>query len=150
MQTMIREAEKGDLAEILSLYSQPDMDDGEELSFPEAEAIFERMHRYPDYRVFVAVCDGKIVGTFALAILDNLAHRGARSGLMEDVVVKAEWQGRGIGKQMVRFALDRCRERGCYKLALSSNLKREKAHRFYESLGFQKHGYSFQITLEQE
>jgi len=36
---------------------------------------------------------------------------------------------------------------GCYKLMLSSNLRREAAHRFYASLGFEKHGYSFQIDL---
>ena len=46
---------------------------------------------------------------------------------------------------MMRFALDRCRAKGCYKLALSSNAKRERAHAFYESLGFERHGYSFRV-----
>jgi len=36
-----------------------------------------------------------------------------------------------------------CRSAGCYKLALSSNLKRAGAHRFYDSLGFERHGFSF-------
>ena len=54
-----------------------------------------------------------------------------------------EWQARGVGKAMMRFARARCRKAGCYKLALSSNLKRAAAHRFYESLGFEKHGFSF-------
>jgi len=44
-------------------------------------------------------------------------------------------------------AMDLARHAGCYKLALSSNQKRHRAHAFYESLGFQKHGYSFQIQL---
>jgi hypothetical protein len=47
---------------------------------------------------------------------------------------------------MMRFALDRCCEAGCYKMALSSNLRRPAAHRFYESLGFARHGYSFSIA----
>ena len=34
---------------------------------------------------------------------------------------------------------------GCYKLALSSNRRRERAHAFYESLGFERHGVSFVI-----
>jgi GNAT superfamily N-acetyltransferase len=46
---------------------------------------------------------------------------------------------------MMRRAMDECRQAGCYKLALSSNLKREAAHRFYEGLGFEKHGYSFWV-----
>jgi len=46
---------------------------------------------------------------------------------------------------MMRHALRLCDEKGCYKVALSSNLKRERAHAFYESLGFAKHGYSFRL-----
>ena len=106
------------------------------------------MHTYPDYRMYVALLDGSIVGTFALLIMDNLAHLGAPSGVVEDVVVRSDRQGLGIGKQMMRFAMARCRERGCYKLALSSNLKREAAHRFYEDLGFKRHGYSYVVDLD--
>jgi GNAT superfamily N-acetyltransferase len=49
---------------------------------------------------------------------------------------------------MMRFALDRCREKRCYKLVLSSNAKRERAHAFYEKLGFVRHGYSFRVDLD--
>jgi GNAT superfamily N-acetyltransferase len=45
------------------------------------------------------------------------------------------------------YAMDICRAKGCYKLVLSSNQKREDAHRFYEKLGFTKHGYSFLIEF---
>jgi hypothetical protein len=37
-------------------------------------------------------------------------------------------------------ACEECRLAGCYKLTLSSGLPREGAHRFYESLGFERHG----------
>ena len=30
---------------------------------------------------------------------------------------------------------------------LSSNAKRERAHAFYESLGFERHGFSFRVNL---
>ena len=143
-----REAEEADLPAVLSLYAQPDMDGETELTEAEALVIFRRMKTYPDYAVYVAVLGGEIVGTYALAVLDNLAHRGARSGLIKDVVVSDKLQGQGIGRQMMRDALNRCRETGCYKAALSSNLKRECAHRFYESLGFEKHGYSFYTDLK--
>jgi len=55
----------------------------------------------------------------------------------------------GIGKEMMKFALKICKEKGCYKVSLSSNLKREKAHRFYEGIGFEKHGYSFSMGLKE-
>ena len=64
---------------------------------------------------------------------------------VEDVAVLPDRQGQGIGKAMMAFALERCREAGCYKMALSSNLKRGPAHAFYDALGFERHGYSFVI-----
>lgn len=147
MQVFIREAEKTDLPYILDIYNQPDMDDGEVLSLEEAQTILDKISTYPHYKLFVAVQNNEIIGTFALAIMDNLAHRGAKSGLIEDVVVKSEYQGNGVGKQMMSFAVEYCKNNKCYKVALSSNLKREKAHQFYESLGFVKHGYSFLLEL---
>ena len=65
---------------------------------------------------------------------------------MEAVVVTSKYRGIGIGKKMMGFARDRCRVLGCYKLVLSTNLRRDKAHRFYESLGFERHGYSYLIN----
>jgi GNAT superfamily N-acetyltransferase len=47
---------------------------------------------------------------------------------------------------MMEHALAECRIRGCYKTSLSANLKREPAHAFYESLGFERHGYSFRVV----
>jgi len=141
-----REACKADLPDILRLLAQPDMDGGEVMPLDEAERVFERIGRYPDYRMIVAVRDGRIVGSFALLIMDNLGHQGAPSGVIEDVVVDPQCQGQGIGRAMMRHALALCGEKGCYKAALSSNLKRERAHAFYESLGFERHGYSFRIT----
>lgn len=35
---------------------------------------------------------------------------------------------------------------GCYKVVFSSNLKREGAHAFDESLNFEHHGYSFRTS----
>jgi hypothetical protein len=48
---------------------------------------------------------------------------------------------------MMKYALRICGEKGCYKAALSSNLKRERAHAFYESLDFERHGYSYRIGI---
>ncbi len=145
----IRPAVKGDLPAVLRLYAQPDLDDGAMLPIAEAERVFDRMARYPDYTLYVAELDGRIVGTFALLIMDNLAHMGATSAVVEDVVVDATHRGHGIGSAMMTHAVVVCRSKGCYKMALSSNLKREKAHAFYDSLGFERHGYSFRINPQE-
>jgi GNAT superfamily N-acetyltransferase len=145
---VIRLANEDDLPAVLALYAQPGFDDGRVLSIEEARKLFSHFAAYPDYTLYVAEMAGLVVGTFALLIMDNLAHRGSPSGVVEDVAVASAFQSRGIGRAMMAFAMARCRERGCYKLALSSNLKREGAHRFYESLGFQQHGVSFVVDLD--
>jgi ribosomal protein S18 acetylase RimI-like enzyme len=146
MPIIVREASRADLPDILRLLAQPAMDDDHVLSLAEAERLFDRMADYPDYRIHVAIRGEGIVGSFALLIMDKLGHQGAPSGVIEDVVVDPRCQGQGIGKAMMREALRLCGEKGCDKVALSSNLKRERAHAFYESLGFERHGYSFKIT----
>lgn len=113
------------------------------VSRPDAERRFAEILTRPDHAIYMAETGGAVVGTYALAFLPGLTHGARDSGVVEDVVVAPEQRGRGIGQWMMRDALDRCRERGCYKLVLSSHLQREKAHRFYEGLGFSKHGFSF-------
>jgi GNAT superfamily N-acetyltransferase len=146
----MREATQADLAAVLSLYAQPGLDDGQALALEDARAIFSRFARYPDYRLFVASMQRKVVGTYALLIMDNLAHRGARSAVVEDVAVAQASHGQGIGRAMMRHAMQCARLARCYKLTLSSNFKRTSAHAFYESLGFTRHGYSFLIELQDE
>jgi len=145
MTLQIRQATQKDISAVLDLYAQPGLDDGQVLSEEAAQEVFAQFSRYPNYRLFVAVDGATVVGTYALLVMHNLAHRGTPSAIAEDVVVAAERQGQGIGRHMMAHAVAEARAAGCYKLALSSNRKRTQAHAFYESLGFAQHGLSFVI-----
>lgn len=83
----IREAADADLPEILNLHAQLDLQPSQGLFLEEAQKIWDRIKSYPDYRIYVATCDGHIIGTFALLVMDNLAHQGVPSAILEDVVV---------------------------------------------------------------
>jgi len=146
----IRTAEEADLPKILAVYSSAGLERRGSLELEEAQALFRRMISYPFYKVYVAESEGQVLGSFELLIMDNLANGGLPSGLVEDVAVAREAQGRGIGKAMMLFAMEECRREGCYKLALSSNQIRVEAHGFYEALGFTRHGFSFRVELEGE
>jgi GNAT superfamily N-acetyltransferase len=141
----VREATEADLPAILNVYAQPELDDSRVLSLEEARAQWRRIHAHPDYKLYVAVRDGAVIGTFALLIMPNISHLGASAGIVDQVGVLREHQGQGVGKLMMEHARQICRRAGCYKMMLSSNLKRQQAHAFYESLGFEKHGFSFKI-----
>jgi len=158
MNLMVREATEDDLPAVLALYAQPAMDNGKVLTLPEAKALWAQFRQYPSYRLWVA-CEaapdaspdaqsgGQVVGSYALLVMHNLAHQGTPSAIVEDVVVHAERHSQGIGQFMMQHAQQQARLAGCYKLVLSSNQKRERAHAFYESLGFQRHGFSFVIGI---
>lgn len=143
----LREATADDLPQVLALYAQPGLDDGQVLDLPRAREIHAQFARYPNYRLFVA-CDaaGSVLGSYALLVMHNLAHMGTPSAIAEDVVVDQNHRSQGIGHQMMAHALGQAREAGCYKLALSSNQQRNRAHAFYDALGFQRHGISFVTT----
>jgi GNAT superfamily N-acetyltransferase len=149
MEYVIREAVASDLPAILSLYGQPDIDNGKVLDLETAETIFRKISSYPYYRLFVAYSEEHVVGAYSLTILDNLSHMGAPSALVESVVVLSDYRGKGVGKTMMNHAMTLCRKARCHKLALSSNLVREPAHRFYENLGFTQHGISFVVELKE-
>ena len=144
---LVRPAAESDLEKILDLYAQTEFDAGRVLPLAAAKRLFERFADYPDYTLYVAERDGEVVGSFALLVMHNLGHLGTPSAIVEDVVVAPTFQERGIGKAMMQYALEVCRDKGCYKLMLSSNARREQAHAFYEGLGFERHGYSFRVEL---
>lgn len=144
---IMRVALQSDLPDILELYAQLGQDDGSILDLSEATRIFNIMKTYPDYRVYLAVLDEKAVGTFTLLIMDNIAHKGAKSAVLEDVVVSETMRGKGVGTLMMDYAGKLAKQKGCYKLAFSSNKNRTDAHRFYEKLGFERHGISFLMGL---
>ena len=146
----IRVADVADLPAVLRLYQQPDLDNGQALSLEAAIQLFEKIQQYPSYRLLVAELSEQIVGTLMLLVMDNLLHRGTPTAIVEAVAVDPQCQGQGIGRQMMQWAMTEALRTGCYKLVLSSNQHRDRAHAFYESLGFTRHGYSFCVALDDD
>jgi len=140
----IREATEADLAAILQIYRDAGLET-EGFTLAEAQTQFRRLQQHPSYRVFVAETGDSVAGVYSLIILDGLAKRGMPAGVVESVGVLPSHQGSGVGRTMMEHAREQCRAAGCYKMTLSSNLKREGAHAFYDALGFERHGYSFLI-----
>ena len=142
-QVEIRDAAEDDLPAVLRILAESGIDGGQSFTLEEARAHFARIRRQPGFRLLVAIVDGEIAGTYVLQIMEKLGKRGTPAGVVEDVAVLPARHGQGIGRAMMEHARAACRAAGCYKLALSSNLRREDAHRFYDSLGFERHGFSF-------
>lgn len=145
---LFRAATEKDIPEILELYREAGIESDKPFLIEEAKEHFKRFARYPNYRVIVAELAGVVVGTYELLVMDNLAKHGRRSAIVEDVAVSPHHQGKGIGQAMMEHAIQESRKADCYKLVLSSGLQRTRAHDFYDSVGFERHGFSFRVALD--
>ncbi|MDX2214340.1 MAG: GNAT family N-acetyltransferase [Oculatellaceae cyanobacterium bins.114] len=150
MNLVYRIATSTDLPLLNFLYAA--MDDKPLLPEPQIAEIFAAIARVPDYSIYLAhLADQpnlEPVGTFSLLLTPTMMHRGFhKSAILDSVTVHPDYRSQGIGKAMMQKALQLSQEAGCYKVTLSSNVKRDRAHAFYESLGFKQHGWSFSCLL---
>jgi GNAT superfamily N-acetyltransferase len=148
---VIREAGAGDLEPIVRLHEEDSLGSHGDAWLPETEgayrAAFEAIARSPDNQLFVAVDDGRVVGTFQLTFIPNLTGRGALRVKVESVKVAAARRSQGIGAAMMAHAEMVARGRSARLLKLTSNGKRTDAHRFYERIGYQQSHKGFKKAL---
>lgn len=103
---------------------------------PAYALAFAEIDADPHQLLAVAVRGGDVVGTLQLTVIPGLSRRGTRRALIEAVRVRADQRGQGTGRQLVQWAVDTARTRGCGMVQLTTDRSRADAHRFYESLGF--------------
>ncbi len=99
---------------------------------------FEKVERDGGVALVVAEDgEGRVVGCLQLCILPGLSSQGASRALIEDVRVAADCRSRGIGEQLVQWAVAEARARRCKLVELLTHQTRVDAQRFYARLGFQ-------------
>jgi GNAT superfamily N-acetyltransferase len=110
-------------------------------------AAFEAIDADPRNELIVADDDGEVVGTFQLTFTPSLSRGGRERMTIEAVRVRSDRRGRGVGRWMMEWALDRGRERGCGIAQLTTDKRRSDAHRFYESIGFRATHEGMKMSL---
>ena len=106
---------------------------------------FERLDADPNIQLVVAQdgegaqqgTRGAVIGCLQLCILPGLSSQGASRGIIEDVRVATHCRSRGIGEQLVQWALAEARAKDCKLVELFTHNSRVDAQRFYKRLGFQ-------------
>ena len=141
LRVKIRAARSSDVAAIVAMLADDALGRSRErIEDPLPPAYlqaFERVSRDPNIQLVVAEGEGgEVVGCLQLCILPGLSSQGASRGLIEDVRVAAHCRSRGIGEQMVQWAVSEARAKGCILVELLTHSSRVDAQRFYERLGF--------------
>ena len=100
-----------------------------------AKEILKKIKLNPNHIIHVAIDDKKIVGSTTLLIEQKFIHDGGLVGHIEDVVVRKEYEGKGIGIKLVMSMLERAKEKNCYKTILDC---KDDVKQFYERIGFKR------------
>jgi GNAT superfamily N-acetyltransferase len=146
-----RKAVEADLPFIVKLLTEDAVrvtdDKPDEPFHPRYVTALRELDADPNQMMMLAVLDGETVGTIQLTFIAGIASLGMKRCLVEAVHIAPSHRSKGLGSQMIQWAIERGRERGCGMVQLTSNKKRLDAHRFYERLGFLKSHEGFKYYL---
>ncbi|MFJ3881601.1 GNAT family N-acetyltransferase [Streptomyces sp. NPDC090077] len=152
----LRPAARADLPAVLALLAdEENVVDPAALVVDEAyERAFAAIDADPRNEVLVLVegvdgqgDGGRVVGCLQVTYIPGLGKGGAERALIEAVRVRADRRGGGLGRILMDRTIERARTRGCALVQLTSNKRREDAHRFYGGLGFARSHDGFKLAL---
>lgn len=129
---IIRELKKEDLWNGF-LTSLDSLREASNIDKLKADKIFEKINSNEDYIIAVAEVNGRVVGSTTLLIEQKFIHEGGLVAHIEDVAVDKNFQGQKIGEKIMKFLLEKSKNRGCYKTILDCT---DDVKPFYEKLGF--------------
>jgi GNAT superfamily N-acetyltransferase len=137
-QYIVRRAVADDVASIVDLIAADQIGsqrDGGELA--PYQAAFAAIDADPaQLLVVVTEPSSAVIGTLQLTFIPGLSRRGAMRAQIEAVRVHHALRGQGIGGKLIAWAIEESRRRGCAVVRLTSDKRRQDAHRFYGRLGF--------------
>lgn len=147
MSVLIREAERSDLDDLLTLYTHLNPSDPP-LQRDRAERVFAEMRTREGLSLLVAVLDERLVGSVTLVMVPNLTRGGLSYALVENVVTHDDYRRRGTGRSLLAEAAKRAEEAGCYKLMLMTGRSEAHVRAFYTDCGFRQDKVGFQIRFD--
>jgi ribosomal protein S18 acetylase RimI-like enzyme len=137
---IIRRAIAADVPGIVALLVDDDLgrgrEDASEAALPRYQSAFATLDRDPNQLPVVLLIDGRVRGYLQITLIPGLSRQGMWRGLIESVRIDKALRGQGLGDQLMRFAIEECRARGCKLVQLTTDKTRADAHRFYTRLGF--------------
>jgi ribosomal protein S18 acetylase RimI-like enzyme len=134
----IRDAELNDASELAVLMCEL----GYETKRTEMETRLKLILSNPAYKTFVATVDGCVCGMIGTLTSSSYEHNDAGGRILALVTLSGA-RRRGIGRALIAAAERDFVQKGIRRVALDTRLTREDAHRFYESLGYERNGWRF-------
>ena len=155
MTTTYRPAELGDAAALKELFAESFVETFGHLYRPadlqdflddNSEAKWQSNLTDPQVAIRVAELDGSLAGFIELAPKKLPYETSAPALELRRLYLRSTALGRGIGDELMRWALQEGAARGAQELVLSVYVDNHRARRFYERHGFEAVGkYDFMV-----
>ncbi|WP_410915343.1 GNAT family N-acetyltransferase [Priestia filamentosa] len=97
---------------------------------------FQAIKNDPNNELVVAVDGNKIIGVQQITFTPYITHQGGWRATIEGVRTLSSVRSKGVGTKLIKWAIQRAKERGCHLIQLTTDKKRDDALRFYKHLGF--------------
>jgi GNAT superfamily N-acetyltransferase len=145
---LIRKATKSELPVIGKLLAEliNAMDDTEGIDIGIDIKTCEQLLKDDNSHFLGAELKTTPVGFINFTVRQTVLHRSP-SAMIDELVVTKEYQGKGIGKQLVLAAIDECRQLGYCEVEVSTEKTNVKARKFYKKCGFNKREILFEVDL---
>jgi len=149
---IFRQATRADLPSIVRMLADDELGSQRERvedPLPESYYVaFEQINQDPNHELIVAEQNGEVIGTLHLMFLPSVSFQGGLRAQVESVRVDKRFQSQGIGSEMMKWAMERAKQRGAHVVQLTTHKSRVDAHRFYERLGFRGSHLGMKMSLK--
>ena len=132
MEVIIREAEPKDAPVIVKLIAALTASSGEHS--PLTESYVVQYLSTSAGTILLAETQGTIVGLLSYSFRPDLYH-AAKSCLIEELVVRDDWRGQGVGSALVTELYSRISSQDCAEVSLAVMPDNTGAIRFYKKHG---------------
>lgn len=109
---------------------------------------FEQIDSDPNHELIVAELEEEVIGTLQLMFLPSISFQGGLRAQVESVRIDTKLRDQGIGSKLMKWVIERAKERGAHVVQLTTNNSRGDAHRFYERLGFRGSHLGMKLNLK--
>lgn len=97
---------------------------------------FAAIERDNQNHLIVGELDERVVAVLQLTFIPNLTYNGGWRAQIEGVRVDRSLRGKGVGRRLIEYAVERARGRKVAIIQLTTDKRRPEVMQFYESLGF--------------
>lgn len=100
----------------------------------------------PNSYILVAETEGKVIGFISFMTRNTIVHSGP-CGLIDELVVSKRHRRKGVGKELIKAAVEECKKLRCCEVEVSTEFTNVNAREFYKHCGFEETGVIFEKHL---